>query len=69
MQHIPLDELRARVSEVPADRPVVLVCQTGRRSALGAAMLAKAGLTRTANLAGGMVRWNELGLPTLRPAR
>ncbi len=62
--HIPLDELRARTGEVPTDRPVVVLCQTGKRSALGAAMLHKAGVTRVANVAGGMVRWRELGLPS-----
>lgn len=59
---IPLDELRARAAEVPSDKPVVVVCQTGKRSALATAILRKAGLARVANLAGGMVRWNELGL-------
>jgi sulfur dioxygenase len=63
-QLIPLDELRARAAEVPRDKPVVVVCQTGRRSALGSAMLRTAGLTQTANLAGGMVRWHALRLPT-----
>ncbi len=63
-QLIPLDDLRARVAEVTADRPVVVVCQTGRRSAMGAAILRKAGIARSANLAGGMVRWRDLGLPT-----
>jgi glyoxylase-like metal-dependent hydrolase (beta-lactamase superfamily II)/rhodanese-related sulfurtransferase len=63
-QLIPLDDLRARVSEVVTDKPVVVVCQTGRRSGMGAAILGKAGLTRTANLAGGMVRWRDLGLPS-----
>jgi glyoxylase-like metal-dependent hydrolase (beta-lactamase superfamily II)/rhodanese-related sulfurtransferase len=63
-QLIPLDDLRARVSEVPADKPVVVVCQTGRRSGMGTLILRKAGLTRAANLAGGMVRWRDLGLPS-----
>jgi sulfur dioxygenase len=63
-QVIPLDELRARAPEVPRDKPVVVVCQTGRRSAMGASILAAAGVTRVANLAGGMVRWRELGLPS-----
>jgi sulfur dioxygenase len=62
-QLIPLDDLRDRVAEVRADKPVVVVCQTGRRSGMGTLILGKAGLTRTANLAGGMVRWRELGLP------
>ncbi len=64
VQAIPLDELRARVSEVPSDRPVVVVCQTGKRSAMGAVILEKAGLKRVANVAGGMVSWRELGLPS-----
>jgi sulfur dioxygenase len=63
-QLIPLDDLRSRVSEVKTDRPIVVVCQTGRRSGMGTVILGKAGVTRTANLAGGMVRWRDLGLPS-----
>jgi sulfur dioxygenase len=63
-QLVPLDELRARVSEVPADKPVIVVCQTGRRAGMGTVILGKAGFTRVANLAGGMVRWRDLGLST-----
>jgi sulfur dioxygenase len=63
-QLIPLDELRARVSEVRTDKPVVVVCQTGKRSGLGTVILAKAGVARVANIAGGMMRWRELGLPS-----
>jgi rhodanese-related sulfurtransferase len=62
-QLIPLDELRARVAEVSTEKPVVVVCQTGRRAAMGTVILAKAGAARVANLAGGMVRWRDLGLP------
>ena len=61
---IPLDDLRARALEVSADKPVVVVCQTGRRAGLGALILRKAGLTQVANLSGGMVRWRDLGLPS-----
>ena len=61
---IPLDELRERTAEVSADKPVVVVCQTGRRAAMGTVILARAGVARVANLAGGMVRWRDLGLPT-----
>jgi len=60
---IALDELRARVGEVPTDKPVVLVCRTGRRSALATQILRKAGREDVANLAGGMVAWRDLGLP------
>jgi sulfur dioxygenase len=60
---VPLDELRSRMDEISSSRPVVLVCQTGKRSAMAAAILRKAGLSRVANLAGGMVRWRQLGFP------
>jgi glyoxylase-like metal-dependent hydrolase (beta-lactamase superfamily II)/rhodanese-related sulfurtransferase len=63
-QLIPLDELRGRAAEVRTDRPAVVVCQTGKRSGLGSIILRKAGIERVANIAGGMVRWRELGLPS-----
>jgi sulfur dioxygenase len=63
-QLIPLDELRARASEVRADKPVVVVCQTGKRSGLATVILKKAGVAQVANIAGGMVRWRDLGLPS-----
>jgi rhodanese-related sulfurtransferase len=63
-QIIPLDELRARASEVRADKPVVVICQTGKRSGLATVILGKAGVGRVANVTGGMVRWRELGLPS-----
>jgi len=59
---IPLGELRARAQELPRDKPVVVTCQTGKRSAMATVILRKAGFERVANLAGGMVRWRELGL-------
>lgn len=60
---IPLDELRERLEEIPRDRPVVAICQSGKRSAMAAQILLKAGVERAANLAGGMIQWNRLGLP------
>jgi glyoxylase-like metal-dependent hydrolase (beta-lactamase superfamily II)/rhodanese-related sulfurtransferase len=63
-QLIPIDELRTRVAEVQRDKPIVAVCQTGKRSGLATTILRKAGIERVANIAGGMVRWRELGLPS-----
>jgi glyoxylase-like metal-dependent hydrolase (beta-lactamase superfamily II)/rhodanese-related sulfurtransferase len=60
--HIPLGELRARVGEVPRDKPVVCVCRSGRRSAQACAILEKAGVSDVANASGGMIRWRALGL-------
>ncbi len=61
---LPLEELRTRIDEISACRPVVFICQTGKRSAMAATILRKAGLPRVANLAGGLVRWRALGLPS-----
>jgi len=63
VQAIPIDELRARAAEVAADKPVVVICQTGKRSSLATLILRKAGVPRVASVAGGMVAWRELGLP------
>lgn len=61
---LPLDELRARIAEVPRDKPVVVLCQTGKRSAIASQILRSAGHEETASLAGGIQRWRELGLPS-----
>lgn len=60
--HVPLAELRARVAEVPSDKPVVCVCRSGRRSAQACSILETAGVKNVANSAGGMIRWRALGL-------
>jgi rhodanese-related sulfurtransferase len=58
---VPLGQLQARLDELPRDKPVVTVCRSGARSARAAAMLAKAGFDRVANLRGGMLRWRAEG--------
>lgn len=61
--HIPLAELRDRAGEVPRDKPVVTLCRSGRRSAQATVVLKGAGLSELANVAGGMIRWRDRGLP------
>lgn len=60
---IPLDELRDRVNEVPNDKPVVAVCQSGKRSAMACQILRSAGYEKVANLPGGIVDWMRMALP------
>lgn len=61
--HIPLAELRDRAGEVPRGKPIVTVCRSGRRSAQATVVLKGAGLSELANVAGGMIRWRDRGLP------
>jgi rhodanese-related sulfurtransferase len=60
---IPLEQLRERAASLAQDRPIVAVCRSGARSAQAVAILEKAGFTRVANLTGGMINWNNHGLP------
>ena len=61
---IVLGELRARLAEVPRDRPVVAACRSGARSAQATVILEKAGCVGAGNLTGGLLAWHALGLPT-----
>jgi rhodanese-related sulfurtransferase len=61
-RHIPLGSLGRRLDEVPTDRPVITVCQSGMRSRRAAALLARHGIDAH-NLRGGMHAWSTAGLP------
>jgi rhodanese-related sulfurtransferase len=55
--NIPVHEIEAREAELtPRDRPLVLYCRSGNRSARAAAALEKSGHTSVHNL-GAMSRW------------
>jgi rhodanese-related sulfurtransferase len=60
---IPLGDLPNRLSEIPKDREVVVVCRTGHRSAQGRDILLKAGFTQVTSMAGGVTSWQAQGLP------
>ena len=62
-QCIPLAELKARLAEVPQDKPVIPVCHAGMRSGQATVILRQAGFARVANLRGGMLLWQQHGLP------
>lgn len=60
-RQIPLPELSGRVAEVEGwrDKPIVLVCRSGRRSQTAAELLASLGYRQLFNLEGGMIAWRE----------
>lgn len=51
----------------PADADIVLYCGTGGRSALAAKSMDDMGFRNVRSLDGGIVAWNEAGLPVDRP--
>lgn len=56
--HIPLNELRSRLSELPKDRRLVVSCQSGQRSYYACRILSQAGFD-CINLAGAYKSWSE----------
>ena len=52
---------------VPADKPIVAVCQSGKRSAMATQILLNAGCSEVANVPGGLIHWSRLALPGLAP--
>jgi len=51
---LPQDELRARMAEVPRDKKLVLICNTGVRSYEAQVILDEMGITDSCNLQGGV---------------
>ena len=63
---IPLGELPARIDELPAKRPLVIVCHHGNRSWYAAVMLEQAGFADVFNLRGGVEAWAVDVEPTMK---
>jgi NADPH-dependent 2,4-dienoyl-CoA reductase/sulfur reductase-like enzyme/rhodanese-related sulfurtransferase len=53
--HIPVDDLRQRLAEVPADRPVAIHCGSGYRSYIAQRILMNCGRRNVRNVLGGML--------------
>jgi rhodanese-related sulfurtransferase len=62
---IPLGELMNRVSEIPKDQDVLIVCRSGNRSATARDLLQGDGFERTASISGGIPAWISAGLPVV----
>lgn len=62
--HFPLDALEKDLSKLDKDKPVYVICQTGRRSQKGAEILQKAGFKDIYNVEGGTSAWTSAGFPT-----
>jgi rhodanese-related sulfurtransferase len=65
---VPVDELANRLAELPADKekPILVYCAMGGRSARAATVLASNGWTTVFNLEGGITGWREEGRPVTK---
>ncbi len=66
VRNIPLGLLAERSGELPRDRPLVIHCQGGGRSAIGASLLQGQGFENVANLTGGFSAWERGGRDVAR---
>jgi len=64
--NIPLGYVQRRLNEIPKDRPVVVMCYSGQRSAIVFSVLEKYGYTNIENLQGGFEAWEKAGYPIVR---
>ena len=63
MTLMPLDTIAQRMGELDKERPVIVVCRSGRRSLIAAQQLAAAGFVDVKSMNGGLIAWAELGNP------
>jgi rhodanese-related sulfurtransferase len=56
---MPMNEIPARLAELPADRPIACLCHHGVRSQRVAAFLAHQGYSDVVNIAGGIAAWSR----------
>ena len=64
--HVPRGSLESRIERAAPDRdrPVLVYCSVGERSALAAKTLGELGYTDVASIAGGFTDWKRNGFPT-----
>ncbi|TCV85202.1 rhodanese-related sulfurtransferase [Sulfurirhabdus autotrophica] len=67
-KHIPLGQLASRLQELTKykEKPVVISCRSGARSASACRTLAKSGFTEVYNLKGGILAWEQANMPVER---
>lgn len=62
---VPLGKITEHMAELERyrERPIVVVCRSGQRSASACALLGKQGFGQAYNLAGGVLAWQKADLP------
>ena len=67
-KHIPLGQLQSRLNELDKhkNKPVLVTCRSGNRSAHACRILKKAGFESVYNQAGGIIAWERANLPVTK---
>lgn len=64
--NIPVGYLTEHLDELPRDKPLVVHCQSGARSAIAASLLKSRGFDNVINLSGGFAEWQAGGYKVTR---
>ncbi len=64
--HIPVQDLKERLAEVPKDKTIYVYCKSGGRSTKAANILVDAGYTNIVNMKASMDGWHRAGFPVAR---
>lgn len=62
---IPMGQVPSRLSEIPQDQDVVVICRSGGRSGRITEVLLGSGYSRVRNLSGGTMSWSALIDPSV----
>jgi len=65
-RNIPADDVSKRAGELPAGKPVIVVCGSGSRAGKAATALRAAGRQDVFCLEGGIAGWQQAGLPLVK---
>lgn len=60
---VPLSQFGVRFRDLPTDRPLLLFCRSGNRSAMATDFLRRQGYSDAHNVKGGILAWHAAGLP------
>ena len=70
-RNIPVSAIDDRLADLEKnkDLPLIVVCQSGARSAKVVEKLKRKGFSKVFNLSGGIAAWREAGLPLKKGAK
>jgi rhodanese-related sulfurtransferase len=60
---LPLGQMAALADKFPKDKPIIVVCASGIRSAQGRDILKQAGYANVTSMTGGLTAWKAKGFP------
>ena len=63
---IPLSTFEQRFREIPVDRNLIIVCNSGNRSLTAGRLLLNRGYRKVVNMQYGIIGWDKEGLPIKR---